>query len=115
MDREWVQRAVNTAGKPCPLRLADPCPGDSKKCAFWLQLILTNGVGETSLMEGCAYIWQIPMLHESVVESRRAQKAANESANLFARAATAVFKSANDRVLEIAEAAEQRLALKPGV
>ena len=44
-------------------------------------------------------LWQIPMMNEAVLESKRAQASADKAATLFARAATAVFAGYNERVL----------------
>lgn len=108
MDKNWIDRAVNTKGRPCPLKLGDPCPGSRDGCSFWLQMVLKSQTGESEIAEGCSYVWMVPMLHEVAVESRLAQAAAQRSTTLFAQAAKAIFQNSNDRAIEIAEGAERR-------
>lgn len=69
---EAVKRTVNTANRPCPLRLAERCPGERSGCAFWLAETFTSE-GRTEVVEGCMFAFQYVMSHEIALESVRMQ------------------------------------------
>ena len=72
-DLKWIQRVVDTAGRPCPL-MKMKCPGTRQKCAFWVDEVLKNAAtGADDLQSGCLMAWQYVIGHEIMLESVRTQ------------------------------------------
>ncbi len=71
-DRGWIERVVNTKGRPCPLRLSDACPGAATSCAFWLDEIVRNTeTGDADVQGGCAVLWLYVQTNENRLEQQR--------------------------------------------
>ena len=77
---DWIAQTVNTKGRPCPVRLADPCPGTRDGCAWWVEEIVTNEAGKTRAISGCLMAWQYVMGHEVTNECKRTQAALGQAA-----------------------------------
>ena len=84
-NREWLRRTVETKGRPCPLRLGDPCPGTRDGCAFWLDEVISFGP-ETDLQAGCLITFQYVQQHNSVLEATRQNAGLDKVVNTIARA-----------------------------
>ena len=84
-SREWLEKTVNTKGRPCPLRLADPCPGTTEGCAFWLEEIIQNSDNDVAVQSGCAFMFQYVQQHNTVLESMRVGTGLDKVANEVAK------------------------------
>jgi hypothetical protein len=106
--RTWIEKTVDTTGRPCPYRDGIPCPGTRKECAFWLDEIIGDGA-KTELQGGCAVLYQYTLLHEVVQESVRTQAAMNT-------ATSEIHKSGQvwTRLLQLAAPREVLRELTPG-
>lgn len=93
MDQQWITNVVSTKGRPCPYRLADPCPGTRDGCAFWIHEILTNSEGKAAAQEGCLIGFQYVMTHGVMLEQIRASASADKVANVVARVGVGLQRS----------------------
>ena len=92
-SREWVAKTVDTKGRPCPYRLAEPCPGSREGCAFWLDEILQQAGAEgrtAELQGGCGVLYQYVAIHEALLEQVRTQAAISQAAEEVFKAGQAM-------------------------
>lgn len=106
---DWIAKTVDTTGRPCPVRLAEACPGHRQGCAWWLDEVLEKAVtgGETAVQGGCGMLWLYAIQLEVRSEAIRTQASLDKTATTFRDAAASVAGV-------IAEAARHARALDNG-
>lgn len=88
-DWDWTKRTVDTAGRPCPHRLGERCPGERSGCAFWIDEVLESA-GQHRTLSGCLFAFNYVMNHQVVLESVRTQASINQAATSTKRAGDAL-------------------------
>jgi len=98
-DLEWVKKTVDTARRPCPLRLAERCPGERSGCAFWIVEQLVSGA-QHAIVEGCMFAFQYVQSHEILLENVRTQATLQQAGETVNRAMAPLSIMARARALE---------------
>jgi hypothetical protein len=93
---DWIAKTVDTAGRPCPVRLAEACPGNRQQCAWWLDEVLEKGAtgAETAVQGGCGLLWLYAIQHEVRSEAIRTQAGLDKTATEVRQAGQAVRQAA---------------------
>lgn len=89
---DWIKRTVNTAGRPCPIRLSDKCPGERAGCAFWIAENVESGA-QHDIVEGCLIAWQYVVANAQMVESIRTQATVQQAGDTIRRAFMTPFEA----------------------
>lgn len=97
---DWIRQTVNTAGRPCPLRLAERCPGERSGCAFWVTQTLESGA-QRELVEGCMFTFQFVQLNALTLESVRTQAGIDKAAETMRKAGAGLLAAVTERRLAI--------------
>lgn len=98
LDR--LKRLVETAGRPCPMRLGDRCPGERSGCAFWITETIESGA-QHEIVEGCMFMFQYLMGHEQVLESVRTQATLQQAGETVRKAVAPFQMLVPRRMLEV--------------
>lgn len=99
---DWIRRTVDTSGRPCPLRLAERCPGERSGCAFWVTQTLESGA-QRELVEGCLFTFQFVQMNALTLESVRTQAGIDKAANTVRQAGAGLLAVVTERRLAIEE------------
>jgi hypothetical protein len=80
MNQVWLNRVVNTSGRPCPI-LKKKCPGSEAKCAFWITEQISNGLSQ-DIQAGCLFAFQYVVANSTQIEAIRLNSGFDKATNM---------------------------------
>lgn len=98
MNKSWMTRIVNTAGRPCPL-MQKKCPGSEKGCSFWIVEQITDGIAE-DIQAGCLLAFEYVIANATRLESVRTQATMDKVSNSITNAAAFLSARAHPRLID---------------
>lgn len=84
MNKDWINRTVNTRGMRCPYAKR-VCPGTREGkggCALWITETLANDEGSQDIQSGCMIAFQYVLQNSQQVEAIRLNKGMDKVANV---------------------------------